>query len=79
MEAGDGEGVEEVARAVELVEGLAAGACHDVDSDERVGDELLDAEYLVAEEGCVVAAAHEAQHFVRTALERYVEVGHECP
>ena len=77
VELGHVEAVEEVVALLEQLGPLASAAHHHVDTDEGIGHLLLYQLNLVGKELLVVAAVHEAQHLVGTALQRNVEVGHE--
>ena len=71
--------LQELVSLLEQFGTLAARAYHNVDADERIGHHFLYQLYLVGEQRAVITAVHKAQHFVRTTLQRYVEMGHERP
>ena len=79
MQLGNIEAAEEVVRLAEVLVRFTASTHNDVDADEGMGHDVLDALDLLAEERRVVAATHEAQHLVAARLKGDMEVGHERP
>ena len=78
MEAAEGQRAAESEALGKAFVRLAAGADNEVYANKGVGNKLLYLFDFMAEEGGVVAAAHQPEHRVRTALQGYVEMRHEA-
>ena len=75
MQLGEVQSLKEVIAVLEVLGPLAARADDDVDADEGLGQHTAYMLHTLAEEGAVVAAAHQSEHLVAAALQRDVEVG----
>ena len=56
---------------------FASHARNDIDTDESIGDQLVDEPKSLGKERRVVVPPHQAQHMVGARLEGDVEVRHE--
>ena len=70
--------VKKLVALLETLRSFASTAYHNVDADERIGHLLLYKFYLVCKECLVIATVHQLKHFIRSALQRHMEVRHEC-
>ena len=79
MEFGHRQSIKEIVCLLEMLRMLTPTAHHYINTNKGIRHHLFYIVHLMGEEGSVVASVHKFQNGVRTALKRYVKMGHESP